>query len=876
MKFEIDENGVLTNIIDDSQHSDSVIIPSNVKVISSSAFNKVKHVKKIVVPKPVEIIESNAFCNLTSLTYISLPSTLKKIEFSTFDGCESIKKLTLPKGIEEIGEYAFSRCENMVKIQIPTFIKNLPKGLFLSCHSLEKVKLGNNIETIGRNAFSKCRKLKSIKLPSSLKKIEHGAFSNSGIRKIKIPNSVNEIDEKVFFNCIELEEVVLPSSLKKLKNDVFSYCNKLKYITLPETLESIEKNAFARCLNLENITLPKRLKYIGERAFSHCFNLRHITLPETLERIEKDTFMYCKNLESVTLPNTLRYIGSGAFCICSNLKQVDIPPKVEVIDELAFCSCTNLKKITIPASVKKIHPNAMNNCPNLKEIKLGNIFQLKDAIKESIFKHFYYNDETMEIIESVEEKKKLKGYRKIDVVGTCEKFGCGILEAIFIDAFFNKLDSGINENLEFLLPLLLQNADINNYTQIFQIIDNSKEFTNLLKQLEDRRNRMGSKSIRSIYDYDLLKLALSLGAFSKDKTQRQRACEFLHNAIDKKDIRYHYIHQEFESLKFGSYNEEWAEFFMNKENFHQLIEMEKNYDTSGIICRIHNNFENIREFGRSNRGNQRYRKVTINMAKEYFEKNTFHNINEQNEDIANTIKAYTRNQEAFDNASSIREEYLRLKQEEQIQDHLLEEELKEIREEIIEDSEETLKNLNETLNNCFTYEYLSKYDPDNFILGKYCACCAHLEGAGYGIMKASILHPDCQNIVIRDKNGKIVAKSTLYINREQGYGVCNNVEVSTNIKQNQIQAIYKKYTEAIQEFVTRYNKKNVNKPITQINVGMNLNDLGHLIKENHTKANNILQGISFCKYGRQGQLYNGDWQAEQYIIYNKTKENKKH
>ena len=34
-------------------------------------------------------------------------------------------------------------------------------------------------------------------------------------------------------------------------------------------------------------------------------------------------------------------------------------------------------------------------------------------------------------------------------------------------------------------------------------------------------------------------------------------------------------------------------------------------------------------------------------------------------------------------------------------------------------------------------------------------------------MKASILHPDCQNLVIRNSDGRIIAKSTLYINTKK-------------------------------------------------------------------------------------------------------------
>ena len=183
---------------------------------------------------------------------------------------------------------------------------------------------------------------------------------------------------------------------------------------------------------------------------------------------------------------------------------------------------------------------------------------------------------------------------------------------------------------------------------------------------------------------------------------------------------------------------------------------------------------------------------------------------------------------------------------------------------MIGDTSSTLMNLNKIANSEFSYEFLSKNDPRNFVLGKYCSCCAHIEGMGIGIMKASILHPECQNLVIRNKDGKIIAKSTLYINRKQGYGVFNNVEINNSISDEKIKKlIYIKYKEAVKAFAERYNELNKNNPIKKINVGMNLNDLSIEIKENSDKSNELLKGINFGSYGG----YNGDWQNEQYIIW---------
>ena len=68
---------------------------------------------------------------------------------------------------------------------------------------------------------------------------------------------------------------------------------------------------------------------------------------------------------------------------------------------------------------------------------------------------------------------------------------------------------------------------------------------------------------------------------------------------------------------------------------------------------------------------------------------------------------------------------------------------------------------------------------------------------------------------------------------------------------------------AINDFATRYNKKNPKKPLIQINVGMGLNDLKNQLYENNNKADYILKGITFTEFGG----YKGDWQEEQYIVW---------
>ena len=48
---------------------------------------------------------------------------------------------------------------------------------------------------------------------------------------------------------------------------------------------------------------------------------------------------------------------------------------------------------------------------------------------------------------------------------------------------------------------------------------------------------------------------------------------------------------------------------------------------------------------------------------------------------------------------------------------------------------------------------------------------------------------------------------------------------------------------------------------------MNMNNLNYEIRRNNKKSNNILQGIDFSEYGG----YEGDWQTEQYVVWEAKK-----
>ena len=143
-------------------------------------------------------------------------------------------------------------------------------------------------------------------------------------------------------------------------------------------------------------------------------------------------------------------------------------------------------------------------------------------------------------------------------------------------------------------------------------------------------------------------------------------------------------------------------------------------------------------------------------------------------------------------------------------------------------------------------------------------------------MRASIIHPDVQTLVIRNKNGDPVAKATIYVNREQGYGVFNNVEVSSTISTREKDEIYQQFKNGVNSFAQAYNNKNPHKPLKQITVGMNNNDLEQQIKDirNGNKPSEILHAINYGDYGIRYRKYSGNWNREegQYLVWQRDAE----
>ena len=89
----------------------SIILPSSLTSIGSSAFEGCSGLTSITLPSSVRSIEFNAFRGCSGLTSITLPSSLTSIGNSAFRDCSGLTSITLPSSLKSIGSYAFDDCK---------------------------------------------------------------------------------------------------------------------------------------------------------------------------------------------------------------------------------------------------------------------------------------------------------------------------------------------------------------------------------------------------------------------------------------------------------------------------------------------------------------------------------------------------------------------------------------------------------------------------------------------------------------------------------------------------------------------------------------------------------------------------------------------
>ncbi len=839
------ENGVLVQVAPEDIEYGLFVVPDNVKSIGTLAFYGIDKLKEVVIGKNV-----------------------KKIEDGAFEDCDGLKKVTILGDLDYIGKNAFFFCTNLEHVFIEGSVKKLCKHAFDQCFSLTSVLIPKGCKQIEEFCFSRCENLSKIVFPDSLSYIGNNAFMGTLISDLELPKNLKFMGDAAFINCNYLHRVKLPQTLEKVPSHAFFNCGALEEIEFGDNLTYIDEAAFSRS-NIKSLKFPPSLVKIGTNAFAYTYSLHDVDFNDGLVEIDESAFL-SSGLQKLELPASVEFIGVGAFKNNSNLEEVNLPSQNITVNWLAFSNCDALRKFSMKDG--ELGKYALPDVSNLQEVEFGENCRITQM--STLASKFKYINKT-------ENGFRLENTQGKDFISTdlIKNIDIGVITDCWdkrekiADECKNAKIAILYNTLHEYLPKqkfveFVENKNMKFFNQLCKLNLNDTSFATLCKlfynlggfkapAVETRKTKSG-QIVTSTVNY------------------AQIVGEFLKEQITKGTLNNFSIELLFANMNVNGFKKDFTKFFIKE--FDNLLAEQSTYrskDGESFVARCYNDFDAVQRFNTSNKGSQRQLAPTIEKFKEYFNFSNFIGVNEENFEISKAISPFFKTQEAFNLAVKLFDERKKLK----IQDHILNVPLSEhpfkkidrLSKDIKKVSSETVQTMADCAENAFTYEWLSKNDPQNLILGKLCNCCAHIEGVGYGIVHASLVHPSVQNLVVRNKHGEIVAKATLYVNRKKGYGVFNTFKVQPGYS-GQKDEIFAKLIKGAKAFIREYNKENKDNPLKKVTVGTDFNDFIDLISEKYKQPEQLLTPIDYSRFGIDDKYYAGDSFKEQYTIWEDKKE----
>ncbi len=282
----------------------SVVLPSGLKSIGSSAFSNWQALKEIEIPNGVTNIGRSAFSGCVELTSIKLPDSVESIKDYAFSGCSKLEAVNIPDETTSIGEGAFSGCSKLSEITIPDKVSKIEKGIFRECSNLATIKISNEAISIGDEAFNGCSKLSEITIPDKVSDIGDLAFGQcSGLVKITIPKSVVKIGSSAFSDCTSLESITIPDSVKEISFSAFSGCTN---IIEKENGVSYVGKWVVECSDVSDVILRSDTIGIAHGAFINCTKIQNLTIPNSVTNIGNSFWriIYLDDIKSITFKGT--------------------------------------------------------------------------------------------------------------------------------------------------------------------------------------------------------------------------------------------------------------------------------------------------------------------------------------------------------------------------------------------------------------------------------------------------------------------------------------------------------------------------------------------------------------------------------------------
>lgn len=174
---------------------------------------------------------------------VVIPSNVRVISPYTFAYNSNINSVIVGNNVEEIGEGAFYMCGNLSSVDISSEVAVIGGYAFYDTPWLKNDERDFLIE--GKNILIACKSdKKDITVPADVVTIGTGAFYMSGLETVTFPESTRVIGMRSFMGCENLEEVDIKDGILFVDTQAFYNCGSLKKADIAPSVQVIKDMAF--------------------------------------------------------------------------------------------------------------------------------------------------------------------------------------------------------------------------------------------------------------------------------------------------------------------------------------------------------------------------------------------------------------------------------------------------------------------------------------------------------------------------------------------------------------------------------------------------------------------------------------------------------
>ena len=216
----------------------SVVIPNNVSLIGTNAFQNCNSLTSITFPtSSLNTIGESAFYN-TNLALVTIPNSVTSIGSGVFQSCTVLTSITFPNNnsFTTINNGVCSGCFNLTSITFPTSLITINDSAFVNCSSLTSITIPANVTSIGSQAFAACTNLMSIYVDGNVTNVYTTTTNNVTTTNIfgdpnaSPPNSILTNQNPTTLNAATLHTINSTNALYTSVFDTFE--NTINYDTI--------------------------------------------------------------------------------------------------------------------------------------------------------------------------------------------------------------------------------------------------------------------------------------------------------------------------------------------------------------------------------------------------------------------------------------------------------------------------------------------------------------------------------------------------------------------------------------------------------------------------------------------------------------------